>query len=63
MSTKTLWQQLDYFIMKIKHYSDLTVHSGSQLHELLYKQLKQICAICVDHKLIAHLESYHFREI
>ena len=53
MSTKKLWKQLDYLIMKINHLRDLTVHSGSQLHELLYKQLKQIRAICVDHKLIA----------
>ena len=39
--------------MKINHLSNLTVHSGSQFHEPLYKQLKQVCAICVDQKLIA----------
>ena len=41
--------------MKISHLSNLTVHSGSQFHEpSVQTELKQVCAICVDHKLVAH---------
>ena len=46
-------QQLDYFIM-IKRFKVLCILALIVSWSLLYKQLKQVCAISVDLKLIAH---------